>query len=144
MWREFIRILEPDARFTEAATEAQIFELEKILNMHLPRDLRDLLEETNGVTGKFGLQLIWSVEEIGQRNTKMRTEPEFMRYFMPFDHLIFFADAGNGDVFAFSVIQGNTERPDIFVWNHENDSRSWVAPSLKVFLEWWLSGKLSI
>jgi hypothetical protein len=32
----------------------------------------------------------------------------------------------------------------VFVWNHEDDSRTWVAPSLRVYLEWWLTGKIKI
>jgi hypothetical protein len=24
------------------------------------------------------------------------------------------------------------------VWDHEQDSRTWVAPSLRTYLEWWL------
>jgi hypothetical protein len=32
----------------------------------------------------------------------------------------------------------------IFVWNHENDSRTWVAPSLEIYLDWWISERLKI
>jgi hypothetical protein len=63
---------------------------------------------------------------------------------MPFDHLLFFADAGDGDQFAFGILNGEIRNPDIFVWNHENDSRTWVAPSLDVYLEWWINGKLKV
>lgn len=63
---------------------------------------------------------------------------------MPFEPLLFFADAGNGDMFAYTVCNGSVRRPDIFVWNHEDDSRTWVAPSLALYLEWWLSGKLKV
>ncbi|CAI8713500.1 Alpha/beta hydrolase [Bacillus sp. IT-79MI2] len=31
-----------------------------------------------------------------------------------------------------------------YVWNHEDDSRTWVAPSLKQFIEWWSDGTISI
>ncbi len=52
---------------------------------------------------------------------------------MPFDCLLFFADGGNGDLFGYSILNGIVQRDDIYVWNHENDSRTWVAPSLKIF-----------
>ncbi len=58
--------------------------------------------------------------------------------------LLFFADAGNGDQFAYSVTGGAIRREDIYVWDHEDDSRRCVAPSLLRYLEWWLSGKIHL
>ena len=69
-----------------------------------------------------------------------RRDPEFARLYMPFEPLLFFADAGNGDQFAFVI----RDRPaDVFVWDHESDSRSMVAPGLATYLEWWLDGRIS-
>lgn len=144
MWCEFIKALEPKASFRVAATETQLTELEKTLDVSLPVDLKSLLMESNGVLGEFELRLVWTVEEMHQYNSKMRTDPTFVHYFMPFSCLLFFADAGNGDLFAFSIVQGKVGRSDVYVWNHEDDSRTWAAPSLKVYLEWWLNGKLNI
>ena len=39
---------------------------------------------------------------------------------------------------------GKTDRLDIFVWNHEDDSRTWVAPNLSKFIEWWTNGTLKV
>lgn len=144
MWYEFIKALEPKASFRAAATETQLTGLENTLGVTLPVDLKSLLLEPNGVRGAFGLRLIWTVEEIHQYNSKMRTDPTFVHAFMPFHCLLFFADAGNGDLFAFSIVQGKVGRSAVYIWNHEDDSRTWAAPSLKVYLEWWLSGKLNI
>jgi hypothetical protein len=30
------------------------------------------------------------------------------------------------------------------VWNHEDDSRTWVAPNLAKYLEWWLTGRITL
>ena len=62
---------------------------------------------------------------------------------MPFDALLFFADAGNGDQFAFPIT-ATAARDDVFVWDHENDSRSWYAASLKSYLESWLTGSRAV
>jgi len=62
---------------------------------------------------------------------------------MPFDCLLFFADAGNGDQFAFAILNGESRRDDIFVWNHEDDSRCWVALRLDTFYEGWLTGRIT-
>jgi hypothetical protein len=35
-------------------------------------------------------------------------------------------------------------RQDIFVWDHETDSRTWVAPRLEEYLEWWLDGRITL
>jgi hypothetical protein len=71
----------------------------------------------------------------------LRSSPDFANLYMPFEAMLFFADAGNGDQFAFVI----RDRPaDVFVWDHETDSRTMIAPSLATYLEWWLNGRLSI
>jgi hypothetical protein len=70
-----------------------------------------------------------------------RESPEFAAIYMPFDPLLFFADAGNGDQFGFVP---RDSRRDAFVWNHEDDSRTWAAPDLSKYLEWWLGGRLTV
>jgi hypothetical protein len=59
---------------------------------------------------------------------------------MPFDAHVFFSDAGNGDQFGISM-RANRE---VYVWNHEDDSRTWVAPTVLKFLEEWMTGRLTI
>ncbi len=120
MWREFIKTLEPKASFQVEASETQLTELENALDVLLPVDLKSLLMESNGVLGEFELRLIWTVEEIHQYNSRMRTDPKFVNYFMPFSCLFFFADAGNGDLFAFRIVQGKIGHSDVYVWNHED------------------------
>lgn len=50
---------------------------------------------------------------------------------MPFDSLVFFGDNGGGDQFAFARLP---DRPDVFVWEHETDSRYVVAGSLAQYV----------
>ena len=45
--------------------------------------------------------------------------------------LVFFADGGNGDQFFLSLSGSN----EIYVWDHESDSRTWVAPTVLGYLE---------
>ncbi len=144
MWRELIQALDPMSTFSAGATKLQLTKLEEALKLALPDELESLLMESNGVYGAYELQLVWSAEDIAQLNRDMRTSVLLRESYMPFENLLFFANAGNGDRFAFSIIQGAIRRPDIFVWDHENDSRTWVAPSLRQYIEWWLSGKLKI
>jgi len=141
MWIEMIRGLEPEAEFRPPATAESIHACQETLGNRLDRDLVDLLREANGVSGKYGLGLIWPVERITTDNITFRTTPAFAELYMPFDSLLFFADVGNGDQFAFVL---RDQRHDIFVWDHETDSRSWVAPRLAEYLTWWLDGRIKL
>lgn len=49
-----------------------------------------------------------------------------------------------GDQFAFPILNGSFCKDDIYAWDHEDDSRVWVAPSLKQFIKWWLVGTLKV
>lgn len=142
MWREFIKTLTSESRFTSGVTEKQIAILESSLNLKLSDELKNLLFETDGVQGEYESGLIWPADRIAADNMKIRVNRLLAENYMPFDSLLFFADAGNGDQFALRVINGKAVPKGVFVWDHENDSRIWVAPSIQLYLEWWLTGKI--
>jgi hypothetical protein len=142
MWRETIQKLTKDATFHPCVNADVIQRAEAALGVAFPEELVAVLSETNGVDGEYGLGLIWPIERIESDNAAFRKNTDFAELYMPFDHLLFFADAGNGDQFAFAIRNGVIRSADIFVWNHENDSRTWGASTLKQYLEWWLTGKL--
>ena len=142
MWRKRISSFCPAARFAAPATESAISSIGVSLAVDVPRDLLSVLRESDGVEGDYGLGLIWCAERIVADNLRFRSSTDFQELYMPFDCLVFFADAGNGDQFAYSVTGGAIRRDDVFVWNHETDSRAWVAPNLATYLEWWLTGKI--
>lgn len=144
MWRETLQKMSSDLTFKAPATDAEIDQINVELGIQPPDELRSLLAESNGVDGEYGLGLLWDVARIIEDNRRFRSIPDFAELYMPFDCLLFFGDAGNGDQFAFPVLKGSVRRPDIFVWNHEDDSRSWAAPSLQTYFDRWLSGKLTI
>ena len=94
--------------------------------------------------GEYDLSLVWPLQRIIDDNLRFRADPEFKTLYMPFDCLLFFSDAGNGDQFAYAITGGDVRRPDIFLWNHEDDSRAWVSSSMRSFLPDWISGKLAV
>jgi hypothetical protein len=143
-WRALVRRLTAECEFSPPGTAQQFSAAERALGVALPGDLRDLLQESNGIAGQYGLGLVWPIERIEADNLGFRSNADYRELYMPFDHLLFFADAGNGDQFAYAVLAGEVRRDDIFVWNHEDDSRTWVAPSLERYLEWWLSGQIKV
>ena len=144
MWREKILELHPSSSFSDPASEDQIVKTEQTLGVTIPSELNQLLRETNGVIGEYGLAIVWPVERIRKENVSFRSSLDFAKMYMSFDQLLFFADAGNGDLFGYVVLQGRIRSSNIFAWNHENDSRNWVAPSLTTYLEWWLKGKMKL
>ena len=144
MWREMIKQLEPHATFTDGVTAERLEQLERALTLPLPMELRALLSESDGVTGQYGLHLIWSTDEIEKLNLQVREQPGFRSTYMPLDSLLFFADAGDGEWFALCIIEGSIKKPDVYVWNPIDDSRTWVAPSIQKYLDWWLTGKLKL
>jgi SMI1-KNR4 cell-wall len=139
VWRELILGVTDKARFADPAESDQIEVVERELGVRLPRDLAGLLGETNGVTDEYGGGLIWQSERIASDNRTFRGSSSLTELYMPFDALLFFADAGNGDQFAFPIT-GVGPRDDVFVWDHEDDSRRWYAGSLEQYLVWWLGG----
>jgi hypothetical protein len=142
MWRELIERFSGSHTFRPPASETRLRAVEASLGVALPDELRDLLLESDGVLGEYGLGLVWSLERIDADNRKFRRYPDFRELYMPFDTLLFFADAGNGDQFAFAILEGVVPKSDVFAWDHEDDSRTLVAPSLAKYLEWWLTGRL--
>ena len=143
-WLTRIGQLEPHAIFSRGALPSQIESCEKSLRLSLPSSLKELLYQSNGVEGEYGLALVWPIDRIEQDNLSFRSNADYADLYMAFDSLLFFGDAGNGDQFAFPIHEGSVRRPDVFVWNHEDDSRTWAAPSLDLYLEWWLSGRLKL
>lgn len=144
MWRDFITSLTTDATFAPGATQSSIAATEEAFAVEFPDQLRSLLLESDGVLGEYDLGLVWSLDRIRDDNLHFRNNTDFADLYMPFDHLLFFADAGNGDQFAYPIQNGKIHRPDVFVWDHESDDRRWVAGSLKQYMQWWLDGTLTL
>ena len=126
-----------------AATESELLSAENTLGIRLPQQLRRYLLKSDGMDDEYGFAIVWPLERIIRDNQLFRTNADLKELYMPFDCLLFFAEAGNGDQFALPIQSGEIRRNDVFLWNHEDDSRTWVAPSLETYIEWRLAGKLS-
>lgn len=110
----------------------------------MPPNLLNLYNETNGVFDEHGYPLIWSTGQIVEDNLFFRHFEDYKDIYMPFDNLLFFSDAGNGDLFGFAILNGSIQKDDIYVWDHEDDSRTWIAASLEEFIKGWITEEITI
>ena len=144
LWREKLAALSADLIFAPAASEEAVRDCERELGLELPQELREIVLESNGIKAQYGVGLVWPIVQISDTNRYFRSSEDFRELYMPFDPLLFFGDAGNGDQFAYAINDGLVRRDDIFAWIHEDDSRTWVAPSLDRYFEWWLEGRINL
>ncbi|MEU3687954.1 SMI1/KNR4 family protein [Streptomyces narbonensis] len=137
MWKEAAVEALPDVEFRAPVDAAALAEAERRLGRGLPAQLTALLMETDGIVGGYRKDVVWSLDRIVEQNLLFWSPDTFPGLYMPFDPLLFFGDNGGGDQFAFVL---TPERPDIFVWDHEDDSRLWAANELEDYLHRSLSG----
>ncbi|MFD0139689.1 SMI1/KNR4 family protein [Streptomyces sp. NPDC127159] len=139
MWKELIRRHAGgiEVEFSVPVTDDALSEAAEALGHPLPDDLVSVLRESNGVVGEYGFHLVSPLETIVQRNLELRSS--FSELYMAFDQLLFFSDIpGNSDLFGIVLVPGQFEQ--VFLWDHETDSRRWAASSIAEFVERWLTG----
>ena len=144
MWKEYLHDVSNECQFESPATETEIASIKKELGMDLPNQLAALYNETNGVFGNYGISFVWSTEQIVRENLFLRSLQEEQDFMQPVDHFLFFSDAGNGDLFAYLRENDTTWNENIYVWDHEDDSRRPIAPSIETFLKGWITGEISV
>ena len=134
-WRQVAEHCFDDCEFHDPASPAEVAEAEAKLGVALPEQLKAFYLQSNGLFANYGANLIMSIQDCLAENHTMRSSPDFRELYMPFDHLLIFGGAGNGDLFFFPVmIDGSLGNENVFIWDHETDSRQWFAGGLKDFL----------
>ncbi|RUL51711.1 SMI1/KNR4 family protein [Lysinibacillus antri] len=142
MWKNYLSNIIEECQFKAPATEIELLSVQKELKIELPKKLTELFNETNGVDGKY-YSYIWSTEQMVRENLSVWDIEEFENYKKP-DNLLFFVDAGNGDLFGYLILNGKVQNDDIYVWNHEDGSQTVIASSLEEFIKGWYGGGISI
>ena len=131
-WRD--QVASYEVTFAAAASVAALDGLERQLELALPPELRAFLAESNGLADRHRTSVVWSAAAIAEQNREFRTRRDFRDLYMPFDAMLFFGAAGNGDQFFYRILNGAVRHTDIYLWDHENDGRIWRAPGLGRFL----------
>lgn len=132
--------------YRQPASENEITIFKKSLELTLiPKELETLLLEHNGIDEMLDEMiigsLVWDIERTVETNLSMRNNLIYKDMYKSFENFLFFADAGNGDLFAYDIYKNSEE---IYVWDHEDDSRNLIAPNLFYFLPNWINGKITI
>lgn len=140
MWKDYVSDISNEYSFNPSASKTEINQITTELGVELPEKLLGLYNETNGVFDSFGCPLIWAASQIVKDNLFFRNFEDYKDIYMPFNHLLFFSDNGCGDLFGYRILNGTIQTEDIYVWNHEDDSRTWVASSLEEFIKGWITG----
>jgi SMI1 / KNR4 family (SUKH-1) len=155
-WKSILsNIQTPDDRsfeFYEPAQSKLFEEFKQTFKTELPDSLKSLYVQTNGVGELLKINesplligyLILKLEDLITQNLELRQNESFAELYMPFDCLLFFSNAGNGDYFGFRVLNNMIEWDEIYCWNHETDERIRVANNLFDFLTKWVKGEIKI
>jgi hypothetical protein len=130
MWLDLAMAAYPQARFAPPVSAEAIDDIER-LGLSVPADLRALLLETDGLLGEFLVEVVWTAKRIAEDNVSFRADASFAELYRPFDALLFFADNGGGDQFAFMA---DDPQAGVMVWEHETDVRRKVADDLADYL----------
>jgi len=144
MWLDYLDSISKECQFEAPATEREILSIKKELNIDLPVKLADLYHQTNGIYGNYGISFVWSIEQMVKENLFFWTLHEHKDTMKSLVTFLFFSDAGNGDLFGYLIVNGEIQTEDIYVWNHEDDSRRVIASSLEEFIRGWIVGEISI
>lgn len=123
----------PEFSPTAPASEEAIARGEQKLGRKLPEDLRSLYLECDGIAAAYRRPVL-SLEEMVVRNEDLRRNPSYLGLYMPFENLLFFGEEGNGDLYGYPIRNDGSYPHDVFQWDHESDSRSWRANSLRDLL----------
>ena len=94
--------------------------------------------------GVDGLGAVWHLERVVADNERHRNEEPFRGTYMPLDALLFFGDAGNGQMFGHPITAEGEVLDSVFAWNPILDDRVFVAASVMEYLKRGADGSLKL
>lgn len=141
MWQNLLEQFSEILPQHPPAPVEEVEALERSLDITLPDQIRGLLLESNGIDGEY-TRILWNTTWIQQQNHEMRNTPYFDELYMPFDHLLFFGDLGNGDFIGYRILKGKVDTLNVYRWDHESDSRICLLVDLEQYISQSLAGKI--
>lgn len=120
-----------DCRFFPPVLPGALAAAEVALGCPLPEDLKQLYAQTDGLFVHHGTNLVMPLQAAVEENETLRYSPDLRELYMPFNHMLVFGGAGNGDLYFFPMHADGFLAPEVFIWDHETDSRTFFAANLK-------------
>ena len=131
------------AKLQKPCSEREISKAEKIVGYAFPKELKDLLRETNGDNN-----LLLSAKQIIEnvnRNRKILSEAydDIEKYREKVDRHIFFATDGCGNYFCYRILpDGTADTSAICFWDHETDDCEPVANNIADMIVKYYNGEI--
>lgn len=114
---------EAQLRLVPPPSDADVRDAGEALGCRLSASLRILYAQTNGLLDEWGYAYVLSLAELVQQNQQFRAQ--YGDVYMSFQALVLFGQLGNGDMLFQPCVPEATD--NVFVWDHEDDSRTWYA-----------------
>lgn len=111
------------------ASEKDVSGAEAALSIVFPEELKKLWKETDGLYW-HGYPLVMQVPELQTQNRAFR-DGDICDFYMPFDSLLVFGETATGDYFFYPIQRDGKTREDIFLLDHEIDSRQYFCHNLR-------------
>jgi hypothetical protein len=139
LWREFLSQLSDSLALRPGCEPAQLADAEARLGVRLPRDLADLLSETDGFYDtESQYEYAWDHATIVAANTRHWLDAD-----LPLDgDLLGFGGDGIGGWFCLSHALDATA--SVYHWEWIDCERRLIAPDLRTFWHGWLTGAIGI
>ena len=122
-----------------AVTKREICIAEKELNTTFPRELSELLLETNGDN-----YLLLSLNQIVKYNQDFRDlNPNIIKpSLFQFNEYLFIATNGCGDYYGYKIKDGSIQSTNIIIFEHEEYKSRIVAKNLAELIEYYYKNQI--
>ena len=145
MWNELAQNLYPNCILSAPASVKQIEEAQSALSVVMPKELKSLLLESDGIVDEWKQVPILSTGEIKNLNLDFRSK--LGDIYPAFHFRLFIAKGAGGDLWGYKVnADGRISDPKIYEWEHElaeeepeENTYSVKSDGLRAFLEWHLT-----
>lgn len=125
----------------DGVEEKQILEFEKETGLKLPQAMKAVYQFSDGI--QDGWWTVFPLEKLIELNAAQRLRAAHHKdegFYLPFESMYFFGEEGNGDLYGFSITDGQPSGR-VFRWDNETDNREFVGADLLSFLKYQIEFK---
>lgn len=132
-WKELAVTCISEVRFHSPVNPIEIQKSEISLGRKLPEELSSLYLETDGIFDRTGANIVSPLSDVVGDNLDLWGDG-YKDLYMSLAPLFAFGGPGNGDRFFVPITPNGNYRKRVYLWDHENDSRTWLANGIRDLL----------